>query len=235
MTQVSVILESIFGFFKKSPILYKDLLISAAFISTLGEKTIFGESRGCQIDKKKIITEITEEFFVIKQLCIKYLKFFLANCGPEERPLIAENKLEMLQIIKDFIENTLVLDLITASLQIFDRVQALLDDSYDLVNMEMFLSPVLEAKYHQLAKLEMISHEAGSKSPKLKESRRNSLKNSAGLKKHRSEDVDSVKKLEVSVGHTILSDESSYKSEENLDTSGQHLLLESMLCNSRSM
>lgn len=231
LDQVNVILESIFGFFKRSEVLFKGLLIAAAFLGTMGEKTETLESRGCQIDKKKIIVDITEEFYSIKQLCLKYLKLFLTNCGPEQKPLIQERKLELLQIIKDFIENTLSLELITAALQIFDKVQLILDDGYDYVNMEIFLSSVLETKYHQLAKLDILAghiKNSYNKAPKTPSAHYGSVDRFHG----QSVDHDSEQHIEISVGESMSDAEFSNR-DDNEDPMVLRVMLEGMLSESR--
>lgn len=172
---MNVLLESIFSFFKRSPILFRNLLIAASFISNLGEKTAFGENRGCQIDKKKIIWLIAEEFFSIKVLCLEHILIFLKACGPEEKPLVAEYKYVLLQNLSDFITNTNVVSLISTVMQVFERMQEILDDPYDRINMDIYLSSVLENKHHQLMKIEALKNDGKREKSSNKGSRRNSL------------------------------------------------------------
>lgn len=216
--------------------LYKNLLIAASFISNLGEKTAYGDNRGCQIDKKKIIWQISEEFFSIKVLCIKYILIFLSSCDSQDKPLINEYKFVMLQNLHDFISNTNVVSLMTSVMEVFERIQELLDDPYDRINMEIFLSSILESKHHQLAKLEELKSEVKREKSSNRGSRRNSLsKKDTNAARHRAGQrlTDLAVNKEVSVPKTnnsILED--SY-TEGTVDLSTSQSSLEAILANCR--
>ena len=165
-------LESIFSFFKKNPLLFKDTIMAAMFISNLGEKTEFGENRGCQIDKRKVISEVASEFYTIKVVCLKYLDYYISNAGPDEKQMIVDYKLPLLKVCQDFITNTLNLPLMTSVASLYEKIQNILDDPLERGSMDVYMSAVLDQKHHDLVYHEQLRH------PSVPKSRRNSRKGS---------------------------------------------------------
>jgi len=135
-------------------LLLRDTIIAAVFIGNLGEKTEFGESRGCQIDKRKVITEIANEFYSIKVLCLKYLDIYISSCTKEEKPLIVSYKTVLLKLLCDFITNTMDNDLIITVLRLFEKIQDVLDEPFERASMETYLFAILDHKYHEIQRLE---------------------------------------------------------------------------------
>jgi hypothetical protein len=165
-------LESIFSFFKKNPLLFKDTIMASMFISNLGEKTEYGENRGCQIDKRKVIAEVASEFYTIKMVCLKYLDYYISNVGPEEKQMIVDYKLPLLKVCQDFITSTLNLTLMTSVAALYEKVQDILDDPLERGSMDTYMSAVLDQKHHELVYYDNMRH------PNLSRSRRNSRRNS---------------------------------------------------------
>ncbi len=167
-----MLLESIFSFYKRSKLLFRDVIVAAMFISNLGEKTELGESRGCQIDKKRVILDITSEFPSIKLQCIKFTSIYLSYCGAEERPMVAESKFLLLQIVHDFIFNTLSTEVIMESLKLYEFMHQVLDDPFDRIGMDTYLSTILDDKHHQFNRIETTKQEVKKA---VNKSRRNSI------------------------------------------------------------
>ena len=167
-----MLLESIFSFYKRSKSLFRDLIVAAMFISNLGEKTELGESRGCQIDKKRVIAEITNEFPTIKLHCIKFTNIYLSHCGAQEQPMVAESKFLLLQITHDFIFHTLSTEVIMDSLKLYEQMHEVLNDPFDRISMDTYLSTILDDKYHQFNRIETTKQEVRKANTR---SRRNSV------------------------------------------------------------
>lgn len=169
-------LESIYSFFKKNPLLFKDTIMAAMFISNLAERTEFGENRGCQIDKRKIIADVAAEFYTIKVVCLKYLDYYISNLSIDEKKMIVDYKYPLLKVCQDFISNTLNLQLMTLVAALYEKIMNILDDPIQRGSMDTYMSAVLDQKHHDLVYHEETRRPISSKSRR--ESRKNSRRNS---------------------------------------------------------
>lgn len=175
-------LESIYSFFKKNPLLFKDTIMAAMFISSLAERTEFGENRGCQIDKRKIIAEVAAEFYTIKIVCLKYLDYYISSVGPDEKQMIVDYRYPLLKVCQDFISNTLNLALMTLVASLYEKMMVILDDPIQRGSMDTYMSAVLDQKHHDLVYHEETRRPSATRSRRgsKRSSRRNSRTSLAG-------------------------------------------------------